>query len=120
MHMPLSLWVHWPAAQVSVVHGFMSSQFMLAVGVHTPPVQTAVVTQASPAVQVVPSGSGAFTQLPVAMSHAALWQASGGMQTLGEPGEQVPPLQVSFTVHGLLSLHEAPSSGAPATHVPVD
>ena len=104
----------------SAVHGLESLQTSGVPGVHTPPWHISAPLQALPSLQLVPSDTGGFEQVPVAGSQVpALWQASWAVQTTPGPGIQTPLVHWSFCVHGLPSSHAVPSETGGFEQVPV-
>ena len=91
-------------SQASVVHGLPSLQATALPLAQLPPVQV------SPLVQALPSVHGklllALTQ-PLAELHESLVHSLPSSQLGALPGTQLPPAQVSESVHALPSLQEA-------------
>ena len=114
----------WPSSEacwqpslvlhVSSVHGFLSSQLVVALLVHTPPVQESAAVHNRPSLHRVPLGLASFWHLPLTMSHKLLLQASAtALQSIGKPRHAPSmPLQASPVVQALPSLHATPCSGA--------
>ena len=91
-----------PALQLSVVHVLPSLQVMVAPGTQ------ALAAHTSPTVQTLPSLHGAVLAVcaqPVTALQVSSVQTLPSSQFWDAPGTQLPPDQVSLTVHTLPSLH---------------
>ncbi len=102
----LLAWAHAPVLAVheSLVHTLPSSQLTATPGTHAPPLQT------SPLVQPLPSLQIAVLLLcwqPASLSQLSLVHGLPSSQLSAPPATQLPPLQVSPTLHTLLSVHGA-------------
>jgi hypothetical protein len=86
------------------------------VPVQVPFWHVSLVVHVFPSLQPVPLGAGGFEQVPF-VHVPATWQASRAVQVTGVP-VQVPFWHVSFIVHALPSLHEAPFGFAGFEQVP--
>jgi hypothetical protein len=89
-------------------------------GWQTPAWHISLPLQTLPSLQLVPSVTGGFEQMPVFGSHTpALWQRSEAVQTTGAPPVQVPFWQVSPLVQPLPSLQALPFALAGFEQMPV-
>jgi hypothetical protein len=103
-----------------LVQRFPSLQSTAAPGWQVPlPLHVSAMVHMLPSLHIVPADTGSPLVHPVAGSHPPWKHTGGGGQLSGAPGWQLPPAQVSFTVHMLLSLHATPFMGDPAMHMPL-
>jgi hypothetical protein len=132
------VWSHWSVVslQVSIVHALVSLQSRAEPPRQVPLWQVSATVQNWPSLQPVPFGSVGWAQLPAAhvsvvhgfpssvhaplrlvktqpvvVLHVSVVHSRLSLQTVAGPGWHAPvPLQVSFDVHALPSLHGAPDS----------
>jgi hypothetical protein len=105
---------HTPAAQLSVVQEFPSSQ-LSGVPPHVPLVHTSPVVQRLPSLQVVPLTT--LTKPHVPAVQLSVVHALPSSQTIGVPA-QTPDAQLSPVVQALPSEQEAPSASGAWAQVP--
>jgi hypothetical protein len=104
----LACWQPAPGLQVSVVHGFESSQFGAVPGVQAPAWQVSAPLQVLPSVHEVPSVTLACWQ-PVAGAQVSVVHGFESSQFGAVPAVQAPAWQVSAPLQVLPSVHEVPS-----------
>ena len=110
-------WLHLAVTvlQVSVVHGFLSSQSTELSKLHAPFLHLSLRVHALLSSQMMPSALGLHA--PLLDSHTSWAQVWPASQTLGVPALQAPLLHVSPKVHASPSLQETPSIALPNKHL---
>jgi uncharacterized membrane protein len=108
---PFTTGVCWQpsvALQVSMVHGFTSSQSSGVPLVQTPAWQVSMPLQTSPSVHDVPFVTGVFWQ-PIIGSQVSAVQTFPSSQASGVPAVQTPAWQLSTPLQTSPSEHVVPS-----------